>query len=664
MATFEVQAPDGKIYEIDAPDAATAASAWQKMNQPSTGMDMAKSAAIGPVKGVMGLVGLPGNVTAGVDAGLDWLARKAGVSDETLARGREARAQMPSILPTSRSVRSAVEGVTGPLYDAKTTPGKYAETIGEGVPAALAGPGGWLRNLINYAVVPGAASETVGELPGVKGTAAEPWLRAGTALATGATAGAVNRPSTVANTISGATRGITPQQADAAERLFIEAQRAGAPITRAEALQQVTGGATGLADVQRVVEGSGALKPFMAERPGQVRASGEQMLDTIAPPNTNPSMIGSQVGAAAEETLEGIRGAINRATRPAYDAAGQTLVPQAVHAQRMNDPLFVEALNTIRNDAARNAPVRGHSDRSVAVYDAVMKELRERSTRASNPVQPGHSQQVSTYTGNLANDVRGDAIAATGGQGGSYSTALEQQARLRQQYLEPAQRGPLGKLAGDPTTERAIEVLFPRNPLGGSADEVTTAVRALVARNPVAARDLVAAHVESVFNQATRDLKTAGANQFGGAGFAAALRGNSQQAANLEAAVRALPNGDQTWQGINRFLTIMEAQGMRPPPNSATAFNHEMQSQLRKGGAVGEALTLAAGGGLRLPARAAEAFQAWQMGNNVQQLARLFTDPQAGRMFRDLVGANGTRTEALFGRIMLLGANQAAQERK
>jgi hypothetical protein len=627
-------------------------------------MDMLKSAGIGVVKGGIGLVGLPGNIASGMDAGLDWLGRKTGRSDDAISRSQEARNQAPNLHPTSATIQRAAEGVTGPFYDPQTTPGKYSQTVGEGVPAALAGPGGVMRNLFNFALLPGMTSETVGEMPGVKGTKAEPWMRAGTALATGGVAGMVNRPNTVATTIGNATQGVTQQQAQQAEQLFMEAQRIGAPVTRAEALQQVTGGATGLSDVQRVVEGSGALKPFMAERPGQVRAAGDRMLDTMAPPNPNPSMTGSQVGAAAEETLDGVRQAINRATRPAYDAAGQTLVPQNVHAQRMSDPLFTDALNTIRNNPAKNAPVRGQSDRSVAVYDAVMKELRERSTRASNPVQPGHSQQVSTYTGNLSDTVRGDAIAATGGATGAYNAALTAQAQLRQQYLEPLQRGPLGKLAGDPTTERAIEVLFPRNPLPGSAEEVTTAVRALVQRNPAAARDLVTAHVESVFNQATRDLKTAGANQFGGAGFAAALRGNGQQAANLESAVRALPNGNQTWQGIDRFLTIMEAQGMRPPPNSATAFNHEMQSQLRRGGPVGEAITLAAGGGLRLPARAAEAFQAWQLGNNVQQLARLFTDPQAGRMFRDLVGANGRQAEALVGRISLLGANQATQDRK
>ena len=99
-------------------------------------------------------------------------------------------------------------------------------------------------------------------------------------------------------------------------------------------------------------------------------------------------MIGPEAGRAAESTLNDVRGAINRATRPAYDAAGQTLVPRQVHAAMINDPLFQQALDTVRNDPARNSFVRTHSDRSIAVYDAVQKGMEEQSQRASNPIQP------------------------------------------------------------------------------------------------------------------------------------------------------------------------------------------------------------------------------------------------------------------------------------
>lgn len=53
----------------------------------------------------------------------------------------------------------------------------------------------------------------------------------------------------------------------------------------------------------------------------------------------------------------------------------------------IDDPLFQQALGAVRNDPARNAFVRTHSYRSIAVYDAVKKELEERA----ECVKPGQS---------------------------------------------------------------------------------------------------------------------------------------------------------------------------------------------------------------------------------------------------------------------------------
>jgi hypothetical protein len=190
---------------------------------------------------------------------------------------------------------------------------------------------------------------------------------------------------------------------------------------------------------------------------------------------------------------------------------------------------------------------------------------------------------VSAATGSLGGDVSRIAVAAdrnamglTPGQGvGNLEQALADQARLRQQYLEPLQRGPLGKIADkDITTQKAMNALFPANPLPNSAQEIGTAVQALVNRNPNVAGQLVRAHAESVFNEATQALQS-GANQMGGAKFRAVLVGNPQQAANFEAAVRALPYGDQRLAGFNRFLDVMEATGTRQNIGSKTAYNAE-----------------------------------------------------------------------------------------
>jgi hypothetical protein len=206
---------------------------------------------------------------------------------------------------------------------------------------------------------------------------------------------------------------------------------------------------------------------------------------------------------------------------------------------------------------------------------------------------------------------------------------------LRRQYLEPIMAGPIGKLANrDIGTRQAIEALFPSNPLPGSAREIVDAVGALSQRNPMAARQLVRAHIESTFNEATQALQS-GANQFGGAGFAAVLRGNTQQAENLAAAIQGVA-GPQALSGFDRFLDIMSATGQRQRIGSQTAFNQEAQDILRRGGMVGEAANTIATGGIKLPGKVKEAYEQWRLGRNTEQIARLFTAPNAIDLFRRL----------------------------
>jgi DNA-binding GntR family transcriptional regulator len=212
----------------------------------------------------------------------------------------------------------------------------------------------------------------------------------------------------------------------------------------------------------------------------------------------------------------------------------------------MTDPLFEYALNAVRNDPAKNSFVRGHSDRSVAVYDAVKKELEERARNAASPANPNASQAVSGATGGLAGDVRNMAIAsdraAHGGPAAAspYADALAMQAQLRAQHLEPLQRGPLGRMADkDTTTRKAIEAVFgTESKVAGSEREIETAMRALAQRNPNAARQLVRAHVEMTFDKAARDLQ-GGANQFGAANFAKDIIGNPDVLSHIAGAILA-----------------------------------------------------------------------------------------------------------------------------
>jgi hypothetical protein len=637
--------PEG--FVLDAAPAAPATST------PGYAKDIAKSIPAGAARGVAAIAGLPDLIGRGIN----WAERA--VSGET-PEAQQARlaekkktALFPDFLPSTEDATKAIERVTGPLYKPQTIPGQFAGTVAEFVPGALMGPGGLARNALRFGVAPGLASEAAGQA--TKGTDLEPYARAGAALATGVGAAYLGRPNNIGRTVANATEGVTPQQLDAAERLFNQAQQMGAPITRAEAVQHVTGGATQLGDLQRVVEGSGRMRDTFAQRPAQNEAAFTQAVRNLEPNPTNaPSTIGPAVGTAAEGAVNDVRGVINQASDPYYTAASTVrLTPQEMARVRAL-PGYPEASAVVRGDPQLNRTVAHLPEDSVGFLNEVKKQLDIAAQEATGSIrQQPNMQRHAGFTSD-AQAVRDAAVRASP----EYEQALLIQSQSREQFLEPLLQGPLGGIANkDTTTQKAIEVLFPRNPIPNSADEVGTAVSAVAQRNPWAARQLVRAHAESVFNQAARNLQS-GPNQFGGAGFAAAIRGNPQQAANLEAAVRSLPNGGQTWTGFNRFLEVMEAQGTRQRIGSQTAFNAEALAELKRGKAVGEAITDLAGLGVKWPQRIRNTVERWRLGQNTEQLAELFTNPEAGRLFRRLATQPSTGNEgaAVVGRLIYLAS--------
>jgi hypothetical protein len=654
-------------------------AAWDAFptEKPTDYVGIAKQAGVGLAKGAAGLAGLPGDVQQLAQKGADYLKDKlSGIhwpepSEESKKNAERygSRGDLgPSFpMPTSADIQGAIEKVTGPWRKPQSQTEADAETLGEFVPAALAGPGGVARKVITQAAIPAAASVTAGRL-----TDQNPYVKALAGFVAGGAGALASGPSSAESIIrSKIPASVTEQDITRAGQLIDHGQARGVTLTWPEALSRVTGQPV-LTDTQRILESHGqtraAMNDVLAPRAAQVeQATRNELGQAFGPASQNPSMLGPQAQQAAEGTLNQMRSAINRATRPSYDAAGQTLVPVQVHAAMIADPLFEDALNAVRNDPARNAMVRGHSDRSVAVYDAVKKELQERSQNASNPVQPGHSQAVSSATGEMADTVRNVAIAsdrqAAGGPGAvsNYEQALADQARLRQQYLEPLQRGPLGKLAETPDTKRAINALFPSNPLPASEGEIRDAVGAVVRTRPAVAQQLVRAHAEMVFNEAARDLQ-GGANAFSGAKFAKMIAGNSQQRANLQAAIEALPNGQERWHGFEQLLDIMSATGTRQPKGSLTAFNALEIPSMSNSGLMDIATKGASPG--KWMSFANDTFKAWSLGRNLDQIARILTDPRSGDALRQIVRipAGSDRALVMAGRIIAqLGAATTEQ---
>jgi hypothetical protein len=199
-------------------------------------------------------------------------------------------------------------------------------------------------------------------------------------------------------------------------------------------------------------------------------------------------------------------------------------------------------------------------------------------------------------------------------------------------------------------------------------------MQALAANRPQQARELSRTYLETVFNEATQQTKGL-ASQYGGAGFASAIRGNAQQRHNLEAVMRALPEGETRWAALDKLLTTLEATGYRPSKGSDTAFNAAIQERLKSGtpvaAAISDAVTGAVAGGTAAGPLGAAAgglvgvrrAAANVLGDRARDLnnaaiARIFTDPQAVPDLRALAkSAPGSKNAELFTHRLLTLAN-------
>jgi hypothetical protein len=664
---IEVDLPDGSVAEFPdgtPPDVMKKAIQKRFPVKQGVGEDMARSAATGLREGVEGIGGMMGDAADLQGAVAAWVSGKLGASPETQDTARKwgSRLSVGGMFPDTGQIR---EAVTDPMVKAtgtedvlahapQTVFGDYTRTGAQFLPNLLA-PGSIPQRLATT-FVPAIASETAGQV--TKGTDLEPWARMGAAILSGGVSSLATAPRRAAGTIARATEGATPQQLDQAEQLFQEAQAAGVPITRFEAIQQVTGNATNAGNVQRVIEGQGGLRDFMSARPQQVEATAQREIGQIAPPSAVPSTIGPAVSEEAGGIINDTRQAINNVTEPLYTAASPRRVPPAVYRRMQATPGWDEARAAVRNDPQLARYVQGLPDNSVGFMNEVQKYLAQQADNAAGPMNAARNQQRAAGYGVDARTVRGATMAAGGRD---FRTAVRTQAQMRDQFLDPLLQGHIGKLAKeDLTTQQAIDALFPRNPVANSEGEIATAVGQLSARRPAVARQLVRAHIESTFNKATKDLQS-GANEFGGANFIAQLRGNRQQAANLEAAVRALPNGDALWTGFDRYLTILEAQGTRQHIGSQTAFNQELQQDLRAGGVTEAAVKVAAGGLVRLPKKVMDVVERWRLGRNVDQLAALITNPNSAAQFRRLATATTQNALRHVAQTITLSANAATR---
>lgn len=160
MPVFEVQGPDGGIYEVEANDEAHALSAFGGMQHSATSestdvnaaADAAKSFASGIGRGVAAVPGFAGDVHE-LAKMAPWAPKRSMYDALTEYAGIKP--------PTSQETIAAASNVAPFIgYEPQTKAGEFARRVGEFIPSALtAGEGRLVSNAARYGVVPAVSSK-------------------------------------------------------------------------------------------------------------------------------------------------------------------------------------------------------------------------------------------------------------------------------------------------------------------------------------------------------------------------------------------------------------------------------------------------------------------------------------------------------------------------
>ncbi len=486
-------------------------------------------------------------------------------------------------------------------------------------------------DLARNALVPGVASEAAGQL--TEGTAYETPARVLGALAGNAGTAAYrasNTPEAVLRRAAG-----NPNEIDWARAVGLQSNPTGIRLTGPEAITQAQNGASSLPNLQRVVEGSvdgrAVTAPFFAARPAQVDTAVGNVLDQIAPQSPTPSSLGPRASQAAENAIDTVRRDINDQTRPLYQAAEPQLIPDAQFGPIQSDPRFRSALERLRGNPDLAPDYAGMPDNSVAVVDAVTKDMAARGEALANSANPLYGPELAARNSAGAQNAR--TIARN--EVPEYDDALTQQTQLRRDVLDPIQNGPLGEVAAAGTTTGAGNALLPPNPLVGSEGETADAITRLIMQDADTTRGLVRQNLGDRYSKATTETQE-GAQEFAGAKFHKDVAGNQQRDATLQAVLGAL-GVPKAARSMPELLDVLQATGRRKPIGSATEFNRSLNAELGTPGVVSRVLGLPKNAVASLLTNTSDAVSRVKLRNNLSTLADMFVDPRSVELIQEAI---------------------------
>jgi hypothetical protein len=448
-------------------------------------------------------------------------------------------------------------------------------------------------------------------------------------LATGGTMAVAGAPlalrSTAGEIAKKGFQNVTPQQIKQADDLLKFSYQQGNRLTAAEALAQVTG-SNPLIATQRVTEGMPRSAPTMANFMNVRPESNVQFMErTLA--RVSPKVEGAERGlqSTAEKSIATAEKLRTQASAPFYQEAGKVAIPKDELSGYLADPRIRGAVDKVR---------------SVDTYG--VKNMPENDMRvliaAKQSLDDDYASQMNAMTGSQKNAgavtyaARDKLDKFLTSKSSVYKQGRDIYSQVTTDVVNPLTQGRVGQIAEGGVGETGMRtqqgVLMPTNPQVTTPKDIKATVAALRRQDPNAVPAWTRQSLEGIFNETGQKLQS-GENQFGGAKFAATIAGNKQQRENLRTLVTE-SSGIQAWNGFEKMLDVMEAQGKRQPMGSATAFNQMIQEDLKQGG-LGQVGAL-----VTKPSRISVAYDEYRMGKNAQLLAKLLTDPDGINKLKEI----------------------------
>jgi len=460
-------------------------------------------------------------------------------------------------------------------------------------------------------------------------------------------------------------KGVTPEQIKLSKLLMQRAENMGTPLTSAEALAQVTG-TNKLTNVQRIVENTGSgvqrMADFMGKRPeGNVTVLGQQM-ENISP-TVSGALMPKEMAQTAQDFIARSEKGLTGGVEPYYrNAIGEMkniginkplpILPTEVK-QLSKNPAIDDAINHVITDKYSGATglTPNQPDTLISAKKYLDAQYSKFSNKMTESYDKGKAANAYSASRQLDNYLTSKSP--------SYAKGSEIYEKAQQNVIQPRKEGMLGQLAETGGTTEAqmaqqSNLLMPQAPRATSPEEIKSVVKLLRRQDPTVVPSWTRQNLEGIFAETAQKLQS-GPNQFGGANFAKTIVGNDLQKQNLKTLISegASP---QAWQGFETMLDVFQAQGKRQGAGSQTAYNQELQQQLRGQGLGKVALTPTK------PSNIVNFYEKVKYGQNTDLLAKLLTDKQGITKLEELAKTKPNSAKAQVLTNSLLGGYSSLKE--